>query len=75
MVRCFDLLPGVSSQISLFDRENKQGKVADALDILNDKYGEFTVVPALMMDMNDTVLDRIAFGNVRELNHVHVGIQ
>ncbi|MBI4136749.1 hypothetical protein HY469_01685 [Candidatus Roizmanbacteria bacterium] len=74
-VRCFDLFPSIGSQASLFDIEDKQGKVADALDTLNDKYGEFTVVPALMMDMDDTVLDRIAFGNVRELNQVIVGIQ
>jgi DNA polymerase-4 len=68
MVSCFYLIPQTVSQVSLFDRDDKNAKVARALDKLNDRYGEFTVIPALMMNMDDVVLDRIAFGSVRELH-------
>jgi len=50
--------------MSLFDIEDKKRKVSDAMDLINDKYGEFIITPALMMDMENLVLDRIAFGNV-----------
>ena len=40
--------------------------VAEAMDKINDKYGEFVITPALMMGMDDTIIDRIAFGGVKE---------
>lgn len=42
-------------------------RVSDAVDKINDKYGEFVVTPAAMLDMQGTILDRIAFGQVRDL--------
>jgi hypothetical protein len=42
--------------------------VAAAMDTINDKYGEFVIRPALMMDMDDTIIDRIAFEGVREMH-------
>jgi DNA polymerase IV len=42
-------------------------RLSDALDTLNNRYGEFVVTPANMMDMRGTILDRIAFGSVRDL--------
>jgi hypothetical protein len=32
------------------------------MDKINDKYGEFVITPALMMGMDETIIDRIAFG-------------
>lgn len=61
-VRCFDLQHNSISQPTLFDMEDKGKKVSDALDKVNDRYGEFTITPASMMDMDKTILDRIAFG-------------
>lgn len=63
-VSCFELFPAKTSQINLFDIEDKKRKVSDALDKINDRYGEYIITPALMMDMENLVLDRIAFGNV-----------
>jgi hypothetical protein len=40
---------------------------ARASDMINDRYGEFTLVPALMADMKDIILKRVAFGSVRDL--------
>lgn len=71
-ISCFDLRPNDNaSQISLFDTEvDKLKKVSTALDQINDKYGEYTIISALMMGMEDTILDRIAFGRIRELETV-----
>jgi len=55
-------------QLSLFESDfAKARKVSDALDQINDIYGEFTVVPGIMMAMDDIILDRIAFGGMREM--------
>ena len=43
------------------------GSFSDALDAVNNRYGEFVALPASMLDMKGVVLDRIAFGNVRDL--------
>jgi hypothetical protein len=46
--------------------------VAAALDKINDKYGEFVITPALMMGMDDTIIDWIAFGGVKELEELYL---
>lgn len=58
-------------QLSIFEDEIKKiHRVSDAADKINDIYGEFTVVPGMMMDMDNTILDRIAFGGVREMEGI-----
>jgi DNA polymerase-4 len=70
-VSCFDLISSENAQMDLFDTPvDKRRKVSDACDMINDKYGEFVITPALMMDMDDTILDRIAFGRIRELEKI-----
>jgi DNA polymerase IV len=67
-VSCYHLSERSSMQLSLFEKDfSKARKVSDAADKINDIYGEFTIVPGVMMDMDDTILDRIAFGGVREM--------
>jgi hypothetical protein len=41
--------------------------LARAADEINDRYGEFTVVPATMANMQDVILKRVAFGSVGDL--------
>jgi hypothetical protein len=41
--------------------------LARAADLINDKYGEFTLVPATTANMQDVILKRVAFGNARDL--------
>jgi len=66
-VSCYNLVLSKIIQQSLFDSiDTKREKVSKALDAINDKYGEYTVIPALMMGMDDVVLDRIAFGGRHE---------
>jgi len=55
-------------QLGLFDGTRIDTRaVAKAADEINDRYGEFTVVPAIMANMDEIILDRIAFGNVKDL--------
>jgi DNA polymerase-4 len=62
-VSCFALNQNNNQQLALIDLgEEKIDKISAALDKINDRFGEFTVAPATMMDMEDTVIDRIAFG-------------
>ncbi|NMB83908.1 hypothetical protein GYA28_01315 [Candidatus Roizmanbacteria bacterium] len=71
-VSCYGFAPSKKIQMNLFDRgESKIRKVSDALDTINNKYGEFVITPALMLGMNDTVVDRIAFGGVKELEDIY----
>ncbi len=42
--------------------------LARAADEVNDRYGEFTVVPATMANMDEIILDRIAFGGASTLS-------
>ena len=41
------------------------------MDEINDKYGDFMITPALMMGMQEIILDRVAFGGVKELQEIY----
>ena len=47
-------------QLSLFGDNSK--KLLDSLDEINDKYGEFTVRPGMLVNTQDYAPDAIAFG-------------
>ena len=50
-------------QLGLFDNQRLDGRaLARTADAVNDRYGEFTLVPALMANMEDTIIKRVAFG-------------
>jgi len=67
-VSVFDLLPATPLQLSLFDNTRLDKRsLALAADAVNDKFGEYTLVPAIMSNMQNTILKRVAFGSVREL--------
>lgn len=70
-VSCYQLTQHNSGQMTIFEETSvKERIVADTMDKINDTYGEFTVVPGIMMEMDEVVLDRIAFGGVRDLESV-----
>lgn len=66
-VSCFDLLQKHNLQLELFDDAIKKEEKANAMDSINNQYGEFVLTPARMIDTGKLVPDRIAFGNVKEL--------
>lgn len=71
-VSCFHLEETSPEQMDLFESgAAKDKKVTKAVDAINNKYGEFVVTPALMMDMDKVIIDRIAFGQARELEEIY----
>lgn len=71
-VSCYDLLPHSQNQLELFDAGgSKWRQLSSACDQINNRFGEFVITPALMMGMDDLILDRIAFGGVKELEDLY----
>jgi DNA polymerase IV len=68
-VSVYDLIPHHSEQLEMFS--SRSHAVAEAMDRINDKYCEFVITPALIMGMDDTIIDRIAFGGVKELEELY----
>ena len=67
-VAVYGLVQAEPEQLSIFGGSRMDGKaLSDACDSINDRYGEYTIVPALMANMEDLILDRIAFGSVKDL--------
>ena len=67
-VSVFNLHTANPEQLGLFDDSRLDTRsLAKAADNVNDRYGEFTVVPAIMANMQDIILKRVAFGSVRDL--------
>lgn len=67
-VAVYGLVQTEPEQLSIFGGTRMDGKaLSDACDAINDRYGDYTVVPAVMMGMEDLIIDRIAFGSVKDL--------
>ncbi len=54
-------LSPVTGQLSLFAKNTKGRSVTEALDIINDKYGEYTVIKGAMFGTENLAHDRIGF--------------
>lgn len=71
-VSCYDLEPSSSAQMTLFDIDpTKARKAADAMDEINDRFGEFVITPGLMMGMKDTIIDRVPFGSTKDIQDLY----
>lgn len=67
-IAVFDVEPATPVQLGLFDGTRLDTKsLARASDAINDRYGEFTVVPAKMANMDHVIIKRVPFGSVRDL--------
>lgn len=66
-VSCFNLLKSEFNQLDLFEDIEKKEKLVSAVDEINERWGDFVIIPARMLAASDAVPDRIAFGNVKEL--------
>lgn len=67
-VTIFDLRPSSPEQLGLFDDSRLDARsLARAADAVNDRYGDFTLVPAVMANMQNIIMKRVAFGSVRDL--------
>ncbi len=67
-ISVYNLSPATPVQLGLFDGTRLDSKsIARAADKINDAYGEFTVVPAIMANMQDVIIKRVPFGSVRDI--------
>jgi DNA polymerase-4 len=66
-VSCFGLTKNDSTQLEFFNDVFKKTDLVNAEDAINEKWGDFTVGSARSFRGAQTVLDRIAFGGVKEL--------
>jgi DNA polymerase-4 len=67
-IAVFDVEPATPIQIGLFDGTRLDTKsLARASDKINDRYGEFTLIPARMANMQHVIIKRVPFGSVRDI--------
>lgn len=66
-VSLFDLKKNNFSQLDLFNELTKKINLTRALDKIKEKWGDFVVTPAMMLGTQDQMPDRVAFGNIKEL--------
>lgn len=57
-------LSPVSGQLNLFEDNMVKKDLSRALDKINDKYGEYTVIPGKMFGMDNVARDRIGFRKI-----------
>lgn len=67
-IAAFDVVPTEPTQLGLFDGTRLDSRsLARASDTINDRYGEFTLAPAKMANMEQVIIKRVPFGSVRDL--------
>lgn len=67
-ITVFDVVPATPVQVGLFDGTRLDTKsLAMASDAINNRFGEFTLIPARMANMQDTIIKRVPFGSVRDI--------
>lgn len=69
-VSCFDLRKDDSLQLELFNDIAKKEELTEAVDDINERWGDATVFSGRSMTGTKVVLDRIAFGGVKELEEL-----
>jgi DNA polymerase-4 len=66
-VSCFNLTRLETLQLNMFEDMNKKQNLVKALDTVNERWGGFTVGSAKSFGGAKMVMDRIAFGGIKEL--------
>ncbi len=67
-IAVFNLVPATPIQLGLFDGTRLDTRsLARAADAINNRYGEYTIVPATMANMQDVIIKRVPFGSVRDI--------
>ena len=65
-VQLYELTSRATRQESLWHEAEQDDALITTLDRMNDRYGDYVLVPALMMGTEDLMPDRISFGSVKE---------
>lgn len=66
-VSCFNLTRNRSTQLNFFEDKLKRQRLTLATDVINKRWGAFSIIPARMLPAEDAAPDRIAFGSVSEI--------
>ncbi len=61
-VSCFNLSERNILQLGLFEDRLKKENLVNAIDDINDRWGNFVITPAIMANTSGAVQDRISFG-------------
>jgi DNA polymerase-4 len=64
-VTCYGLEPSKENQVSLLDEVNKERWLSDAIDSINQQYGEFTLTFASSFTSRSIVKQKIPFGGTQ----------
>lgn len=64
-IYCYKLEPSVHSQLSFFENIDKMRHVTDAVDSINDAYGQFTVHSATSLAGKRLIKQKIPFGGTQ----------
>jgi len=66
-VGVFELSQSLYQQQTLFEDQGKKKQLVQALDQINNKYGNFSVSFGATSGLSKRILDRIAFGGIRDM--------
>ena len=69
-VSCFGLIKDASIQLEFFSNVPKRVNLVQAVDKVNEEWGDFTISSARSIGGAKVVMDRIAFGGVKELEEL-----
>ena len=69
-VSCFGLSKDDATQLNFFENVSDRLNLIKAVDSVNEKWGEFTVSSGRSLNGAKVVMDRIAFGGVKELEEL-----
>jgi len=64
-VSCYKLEPSNTAQLSLLEEVNRQVWLSQAMDTINNQYGEFTVTYASSLAAKGLIKQKIPFGSTR----------
>ncbi len=68
-VSCFNLMKFKSIQLEIFEDVAKKYKLVNSIDKINERWGNFVIIPARMYSAKSAVPDRIAFGQPADATH------
>ena len=66
-VSAFKLIKNDSLQLDFFDDVVKNENLVRAVDEVNERFGNYVITPGRMINTEESVPDRVAFGGVKEL--------
>lgn len=62
---CFSLTQNTSLQLNMFQDSIKKDNLISAIDTINNKFGNFSIVPASATQSADFISDHIGFGKIK----------